>query len=63
LLGRLAGRALAEAVLEEYKINKNDLEGLKVALENLLPRLMQFEAEIDAGSLGTESNCLFHRLR
>ena len=29
LLGRIVGKAVAEAVIEEYNIEKNDLEGLK----------------------------------
>ncbi|MCD6431735.1 hypothetical protein J7L33_03405 [Candidatus Bathyarchaeota archaeon] len=44
LLGRIVGKAVAEAVIEEYNIEKNDLEGLKIALENILPKVMQFEA-------------------
>jgi hypothetical protein len=47
-------------VLEEYKIEKNDLEGLKEALESVLPRFMQFEAELDAGRLKAKSNCPIH---
>jgi len=60
LLGRIVGRALSEAVLDEYKIQKNDLEGLKAALENLLPKLMRFEAEMEAERLKTKSNCPIH---
>lgn len=60
MLGHVAGRALAEAALEEYKIQKNGLEGLKATLENLLPKLMRFEAEMEAERLKTKSNCPIH---
>jgi len=57
LLGRMVGKAVAEAVIEEYNIEKNDLEGLKTALENILPKVMQFEAALEEGKLKTRSNC------
>ena len=61
LLGRIVGKALAEAVIEEYKIEKNDLEGLKIALEKVLPKLMQFEATLEEGKLKTRSNCPIYK--
>ena len=57
LLGRIVGKAVAEAVMEEYNIEKKDLEGLKIALENILPKIMQFEAVLEKGKLRTRSNC------
>jgi len=38
LLGRIAGKSLAEAITEEYETERS-LEGLKVALESFLPKI------------------------
>ena len=61
LLGRIVGKAVAEAVIEEHNIEKNDLEGLKIALENILPKVMQFEAAWEEEKLKTRSNCPIYK--
>ena len=62
LLGRIVGKILAEAALDEYKIERSDLEGLKVSLENLLSKSMEFKAEMDDGRLRTVSDYSIHSL-
>ena len=60
LLGRIAGKSLAEALTEEYNLEKN-LEALKVALENFLSKFMNFEAKLENGILKTRSNCPIYK--
>ena len=62
LFGRVVGRILAEAILEEYEIDERNLEGLKASLEKLLPKLMEFKADIENGKLRTVSNCPIHSI-
>jgi len=62
LLGRVIGRVIAEAAIDEYNIEKTDLEGLKIALENVLSKIMRFEADMKGGRLKTRSNCPIHRV-
>ena len=62
LIGRVIGKAIAEAAVDEYNIEKTDLEGLKEALENALSRIMHFEADMEGERLKTRSNCPIHRV-
>ena len=60
LLGRIAGKSLAEAITEEYETERN-LEGLKEALESFLPKFMNFEARLEGEVLRTKSNCPIYK--
>ena len=60
LLGRIAGKSLAEAITEEYETERS-LEGLKVALESFLPKFMNFEAILEGEVLRTKSNCPIYK--
>ena len=62
LLGRVIGKAIAEAAVDECNIEETDLEGLRVVLENVLSRIMRFEADMEGGRLKTRSNCPIHKV-
>jgi len=62
LLGRVIGKLIAEAAIDEYNIEKTSLEGLKTILENVLSKIMHFEADMEDGRLKTRSNCPIHKV-
>ncbi|MGQ9469684.1 MAG: hypothetical protein ACUVTD_07700 [Nitrososphaerales archaeon] len=60
LLARIAGKSLAEALMEEHKIKERNLETLKLSFEKLFTKFMNFDAKIVNGKLMTSSDCPFY---
>ena len=56
LIGRIVGRLVAEAELEEHK-KENDLVLLQKALTGFLSEFMEIKSEISDGKLYTYSIC------